>query len=457
MAGSLWFDVTTLWFSKGSPPDGVPRTMISYAIELMKRARDIRFCRYDRGEFIILSAKEMETLIQVFNKTGSTKHDNHSEEPESFTQRSKSVLGIIFHKSPKDVSPHLKTMARAAVNIGKCFLQPTGNTPKGPSISSRADDKQMHTREPFPFRRGDVLLIMGFLWILLPYERFAKEIPLVGYQVVTVIYDLIPVIFPELFNNLIQDRHLECVLRGSSLIFAISEHTTCDISSFAARQGTLCPRVYRIHLGNNPFRPAPKERPRRFESLTPGKFVLYVSTLAYRKNHELLYGIWRDLYETNQAVLIPLVLVGGTGPMSESFLELLHRTQRLYPEYIKHFTDVNDSQLAWLYTHCRFTVFPSFYEGWGLPVCEAMGYGKTCISSDTTSLVEAGSGLTELIRPFDYYVWKEKIFSYITDDTLLKEKEDAVRAGYRPITWQESVERFVASMNREYPGIFNDI
>lgn len=439
--------------------------MIFYAIELAKRVKDISFCRYDGHEYILLSKKELEELVKEFQLTVVRKEPTRtlpqqshaSGEDHSLGQQLKSALKTIAGRLPEDVAPPLKTMILAAINVGRCILYPKTGPSKMQSVLSECDSTSMKRMRPFPFHKGDILFVMGLLWSHLPYDRFAREMHQIGFHVVTVIHDLIPVIFPEVFDNNLQDQHLELVINGSSLLMAVSDHTAADIAAFATRRGILLPRLRRIRWGNELGKPAPRDTPRRFESLTPGKFVLYVSTLTYRKNHEMLYGIWRDLYECERETLIPLALVGQVGVQGEAFLQLLHKTRRLYPEFIKHFTDVNDTELAWLYTNCRFTVFPSFYEGWGLPVCEAMGYGKVCISADATSLVEVGSGLTERILPFDYYGWKERILAYIKDDALLRAGEAAIKASYLPMSWQESVNDFVLTLEHEFPGIFKKL
>ena len=71
--------------------------------------------------------------------------------------------------------------------------------------------------------------------------------------------------------------------------------------------------------------------------------------------------------------------------------------------------DVSDAALAWLYRECAFTLYPSFYEGWGLPVSESLAHGKFCIASTAPALVEAGQGLTKHIDPLDFVAWKSAI------------------------------------------------
>ena len=61
----------------------------------------------------------------------------------------------------------------------------------------------------------------------------------------------------------------------------------------------------------------------------------------------------------------------------------------------------SDAELAFLYRNCRFTVFPSLYEGWGLPIGESLWFGKLCIASKTSSMPEVGGDLVDYVDPKD--------------------------------------------------------
>ena len=103
---------------------------------------------------------------------------------------------------------------------------------------------------------------------------------------------------------------------------------------------------------------------------------------------------------------------------------------------------IGDESLAWLYDNCLFTVYPSLYEGWGLPVSESLAYGKYCLTSSTSSLPEAGAGFTGLIDPNDLQAWEQAIFNLIDDPNELSRRENKIRNGYRPITWQSTADDF---------------
>jgi hypothetical protein len=119
-------------------------------------------------------------------------------------------------------------------------------------------------------------------------------------------------------------------------------------------------------------------------------YCLFVSTIESRKNHILALDAWAQLLETHGADAVPmLVCVGRVGWKNASFFERLDRN----PELRRHVTvieRVTDSELALLYRSCRFTLYPSHYEGWGLPVTESLSYGRVPVVADNSSLPEAG-------------------------------------------------------------------
>src|SRR5262249_18409088 len=118
----------------------------------------------------------------------------------------------------------------------------------------------------------------------------------------------------------------------------------------------------------------------------PEPFVLFVSTIEARKNHHLMFGIWQDM--VSQGVDVPtLVCIGHVRWKSEDCIVQLVESNYLNGK-IMIIEDVWDRALHQLYHRCLFTVFPSHYEGWGLPVSEALAQGKICVCSDRTSLPE---------------------------------------------------------------------
>src|SRR6185436_13004749 len=109
-----------------------------------------------------------------------------------------------------------------------------------------------------------------------------------------------------------------------------------------------------------------------------------------------------------------LVIVGREGFGAADLL----RQMRNDPSIARSVTILNtasDAELAWLYANCAFTLYPSWYEGWGLPLSESLAYGKTFIASDNSSLPEAGEGLGVHADPYDPIAWSREILRLATD------------------------------------------
>jgi glycosyltransferase involved in cell wall biosynthesis len=99
-----------------------------------------------------------------------------------------------------------------------------------------------------------------------------------------------------------------------------------------------------------------------------------------------------------------------------------------------------DAELAQLYQGCLFTLFPSFFEGWGLPVTESLAFGKPCLTSNSTSLPEAGGTLT---RRFDAENMGEAyaaIREVIENPAGLARWEAQVRREFTPIAWSTTAQ-----------------
>src|SRR5258708_4019020 len=100
-----------------------------------------------------------------------------------------------------------------------------------------------------------------------------------------------------------------------------------------------------------------------------------------------------------------------------------------------------------LYGGCLFTLFPSFYEGWGLPVMESHAFGRPCIISKTTSLPEAGGSLARYIDPDNTTDAYQVIRETIQDQAGLREWRDRVRREFRPVEWSQSAHAVLKALD----------
>ncbi len=97
----------------------------------------------------------------------------------------------------------------------------------------------------------------------------------------------------------------------------------------------------------------------------------------------------------------------------------------------------SDELLGWLYNNCLFTVFPSFYEGWGLPVRESIMYGKVVLASNTSSLKEAGGICADYFSPSSPEELLKLIVNYLDSD-IIKKRENQIVHKRKIVTWEES-------------------
>jgi glycosyltransferase involved in cell wall biosynthesis len=137
-------------------------------------------------------------------------------------------------------------------------------------------------------------------------------------------------------------------------------------------------------------------RPEGLPSLLPDGFWLSVGTLEPRKNQRRLLRAYAEL-RARAARTLPLVLAGGQGWMMNDFEDLVAelglKTDVILTGYI------SDDALQWLYENCFAFVYPSLFEGFGLPVLEAMSCGAAVITSTTTSLPEIVGTAGVLVDP----------------------------------------------------------
>ena len=301
------------------------------------------------------------------------------------------------------------------------------------------------------FARGDVLISVGLDWDYPYYKQFYALRKHRGMKVVTCCYDLIPVLYPQYCVNdvagIFTSYFLE-VADGSDLVLCISKQSEKDLNELLERTGGARPPTHVFPLGDNipvvgndEISPAVKEICRE-------KFILFVSTIERRKNHEVLYRAYHLLCAGGKRPLLPkLVFVGMPGwGVSELMKDI--ELDPLTRDLIVRMSHVSDAELRSLYESASFCVFPSLYEGWGLPVGEALSLGKAVLASDRGSLPEVGGDLVRYIDPWSPHAWAEEIYRIATDDAWRREWEQKAKKGYCPRTWAKAADTVYSAIGK---------
>jgi hypothetical protein len=171
--------------------------------------------------------------------------------------------------------------------------------------------------------------------------------------------------------------------------------------------------------------------------LKPGGFVLFVSTIESRKNHIGAFNAWQSLILKHGAHAVPkLVCVGNAGWLNDAVHAKLAASAELRRQVVM-LSHISDEDLASLYRNCLFTLYPSHYEGWGLPVTESLSHGKASLISDASSLPEAGGDFADYFRAgsdADLMVAAETL---IFDVNHRLARELRIAADFRPRPWTE--------------------
>lgn len=148
-------------------------------------------------------------------------------------------------------------------------------------------------------------------------------------------------------------------------------------------------------------------------------FALVCSTLEVRKNHFLLLNLWERLLARLGPERAPrLVFVGDWGWGVDHLRLWLSRDWRL-AGHVLHLPQLDDAGLAYLYRHARFTLFPSFAEGYGMPVAESLAAGTPVITGNHPALLEASQGLMPALDPLDLPAWERTVIDLLENPASL--------------------------------------
>ncbi|WP_219209352.1 glycosyltransferase family 4 protein [Variovorax boronicumulans] len=269
---------------------------------------------------------------------------------------------------------------------------------------------------------GDALLSVSNPWDYVGLGAF-QALRARGVRIVLAVHDLMVWETPQWTAGRDPRDHaanMLPVLAEADRLVAVSQHTAKVVAqAFASIDRSLPPMRIAHPAGLSsthlPFGgPPPGLDPTR-------PFVVYCSTIEVRKNHLLLLHLWERLRQSLPPERLPvLVIAGRWGWGVEPVRLAVERNWRL-ASHVHVAQELRDEQLLWLYRHARFAVFPSFNEGFGLPVAEALAVGTPVVVSDHPALVEASGGAMPAIDAGDLPAWQREVAALCLDDARLEQ------------------------------------
>jgi glycosyltransferase involved in cell wall biosynthesis len=292
---------------------------------------------------------------------------------------------------------------------------------------------------------GSTVFLIGGTWGVAGHaELIARAREERHLFVVALIYDLIPIRRPELWAGREHSKSFAAwfdrMMDLADLVLTISDFTKREVLDLLkGRPARRVIPVHRIPLGHGftILMNSGVQANDRDDLAPPEEFVLCVSTIEGRKNHGLLLRTWRSLIEELGHDATPrLVLIGRRAWLSNDFFTQLDACDHLGGK-IQVVYNCSDQQLKRLYERCLFSIYPSLYEGWGLPVAEALLAGASCLCSNRTSIPEVAGDAVEYFDPEDGPQALALVRSAIVDPRHRERLRDKART-FRARSWAET-------------------
>lgn len=265
-----------------------------------------------------------------------------------------------------------------------------------------------------------------------------------GWRPVFLVHDLIPISHPRFCRPGEARKHrqrMRAVLDCAAGVIVNSAATGRELAAFAARIRRPVPPLQVAWLGVE-AQPAAAALPP-----SPRPCFVMVGTIEARKNHLLLLRLWQKLVQDLGDASPELVLIGQRGWEADDVLALLDHCPILRG-HVRELGRCDDAtMLAWL-DRARALLMPSFIEGFGLPVIEAMQRGLPVIASDLPVFREIAGDIPLYLSPDDAAGWEAAVRAYC-GDAADRARQLARLPGYRPPTWQDhfaKVDLWLASL-----------
>ncbi len=250
-------------------------------------------------------------------------------------------------------------------------------------------------------------------------------------RAVHLIHDLIPIETPEFCRPGEADRHVQRMtnaLRSASGIIGNSEATLTALRDFAVVHRLPCPPMVAAWLAGDVL-PAEVAA-----TSADHPYFVVVGTIEGRKNHLLLLQVWKRLVERLGDAAPRLLLVGQRGWEAEGAFALLDRSIALQGMVIER-GRCDDRELAGLLKGARALLMPSFAEGFGMPVIEALQLGAPVIASDLAVFREIADTIPTFIPVHDAGKWERTILDFCGPSPERARQIAAMRA-YRAPSWE---------------------
>lgn len=264
-------------------------------------------------------------------------------------------------------------------------------------------------------------------------------------RAIYLVHDLIPLTHPQYCRPGEDEKHgrrMRTILASAAGVIGNSQATLDDLAAFAAGEGRAMPPTVVAWLSGQAIaRPSSS-------TAAGGPYFLVLGTIEGRKNHRLLLEVWRRLQDRLGDDTPRLVIVGARGWEAEDVFAQLDDPGSLAP-FIAEKRHCSDSELAQLMAGARALLMPSFAEGYGMPVFEALEFGTPVIAADLPVYHEVAGDIPTYLDPDDADAWARVVIRYCEDDPERTRQIGAMR-GFKVPDWTTHftvVDRWMATLD----------
>lgn len=410
---------------------GVPREMYEIATRFHKQN--------DPNVLFASWVKEVQAMCEV-------------DLPASLAQRGK---GVVYKTVTGDTTPTadapptlthtLKRAAKKGLRVGAKFSPELAQ-----KLEARAQAYNAQNYQQITFKKGDKFAILWGEWWDANFIALIKEAQKHGVKIVQFIQDMTPIVVPHLSGHSTESFTDYClqILPITTYGLAISQSAKNDATQWLKEQKLRVPPIDVFRLGDD-FQFTAPEKPKDPQflraKLKGDDYLMFVSTIEARKNHMLIYYVYR-LAKERGITLPKFLVIGRRGWKTDEMYEMWTKDP-VVKDDILFLHDISDAELSWLYDHCLFTVSPSFYEGWGITIAESIGRGVPCLSSATSSTTEIAPGFVEHFSPYSTDECLAGIQRLLEPGVLKKSR--AKTKEYKQVSWDDTyaqVKRYIEEL-----------
>jgi glycosyltransferase involved in cell wall biosynthesis len=269
------------------------------------------------------------------------------------------------------------------------------------------------------------------------YPRYYRAMAARRIRSVFMVHDLIPITHSEYCRpgtDAAHRRRIHTVLEHADGIIANSSDTLGQLAQEAKLAGLRVPPGVVAHLAPGNTAHAPGARP------IEAPYFMMLGTIESRKNHWFMLHVWRRLVEHLGTAAPKLVVIGRRGWECENALDMLERCSILQGAIIEESDCCDERLAAWLH-HAQAMLYPSFVEGFGLPIIEALAMRVPVIASDLDVFREIAGNVPDYLDPLDRPGWLARIEAYARADSPERSAQLARIEGFSAPTWQNHFAR----------------